>query len=80
MESVKYVIQVPIPLPDMYARSPRATDPGGEGKNIRQSTSAHVITKCHTSGTLKICLKLDNISSLSLYNQGYTHCDCGILL
>ena len=31
-------------LPDMYARSPRATGPRAEGIHIRQSTSAHVIT------------------------------------
>ena len=31
-------------LPDMYARSARATGPRAEGMHIRQSTRAHVIT------------------------------------
>ena len=51
-------------LPDMYAQSPRA-----EGIHIRQSTSAHV-TICYTSGTLKICPKLDVDISVCLYSNG----------
>ena len=31
-------------LPDMYAQSPRATDPRAEGIHIRQITSAYVTT------------------------------------
>ena len=50
-------------LPDMYARRLRA-----EGIHIRQRMSAHVITNiCDTSGTLKICIQLDYISSLYLH-------------
>ena len=32
-------------LPDKYTKSPRAAGPRAEGIHIRQSTSAHVITK-----------------------------------
>ena len=36
-------------LPDMYARSPRATGPRAKGIHIRQITSVHVTTNiCNT--------------------------------
>ena len=50
-------------LPDMYAQSPRAYISGKARVPMLQLI-------CHTSGTLKICPKLDVDISVCLYSDG----------
>ena len=59
-------------LPDMYARSPRATGPRAEGIHIRRITSTHVTSTMYHFRHFKNLPKLTSFCFAYLYNNEYS--------